>query len=147
MRRRSTLGIAILIAFAVIVGFGLRAINQDSSTQNKQAASEQHLMDAYVGHFGEVSGEGVLAAAISRRGPVTVGATAQQIVGGDALSLAAERCAKIEFRGVAIDLLATGTLSGEGVAIIVAAQTSKTVAQVAYVTDLDQCTIVYSERL
>lgn len=147
MRRPTNLRITAFITFAVIVGFGVRAINQDSSTQNKEAASKQELMDAYVGNFGEVSGDGVLAAAISRRGPLITGVTAQPIVGVDALSIAAERCAKIAFGRIAIDLLATGTLSGAAVAIVVASQTSKTGAEIAYVTDLDQCAIIYSERL
>ena len=147
MRKQALIVAAALLAFAVIIGFGAQAISQDSSEQKKQPPKMAHLMDVYAGHFGEVSGDGVLAAAISRRGPITVGVTAKRIVGGDGLSMAAERCAKVALRGVDISLLATGTLDGEGVAIIVAAKTPATNAEIAYVTDLDQCTIIYSERL
>ncbi|MEI6570136.1 MAG: hypothetical protein WCO36_01755 [Actinomycetes bacterium] len=136
-----------LLAFAVIIAFGAQAISHDSSEQKNQPHKMAHLMDVYAGHFGEVSGDGVLAAAISRRGPVTVGVTAQPIISGDDLSMAAERCAEVALSGVDISLLATGTLDGEGVAIIVASKTPATDAEIAYLTDLDQCTIIYSERL
>jgi hypothetical protein len=61
--------------------------------------------------------------------------------------MAAERCAEVALSGVDISLLATGTLDGDGVAIIVASKTPATDAEIAYLTDLDQCTIIYSERL
>lgn len=147
MRKQGLIVAAALLAFALIIGFSARAISQDSSEKSQKSHKMQHLMDSYAGHFGEVSGDGVLAAAISRRGPVTVGVTAQRIVGGDGLSMAAERCAKVALRGIDISLLATGTLDGQGVAILVAAKTPATAAEIAYVTDLDQCTIIYSERL
>ena len=151
MRRGSIVVLATLIAFALIIVFGVIAINGDSPAQNKQqnknGAHAPQLIGAYVGHLGEVSGEGVLAAAISRNGPAGVGVTAQRSISGDGLSEAAQRCANVALKGVLIDLLATGTLHGVGVAIIVASKTSSTGAQIAYITDLDQCTILYSERM
>ncbi len=151
MRRGSIVVLATLLASALIVVFGVIAINQDSrppkKQQNKKGVDTPNLGDTYVGNFGEVSGDGVLAAAILRKGPVTVGLTAAEIVGSDRLSMAAESCAKVALGGVPIDLLATGTLNGERVAIIVASKTTSAGAQVAFVTNLDQCVIIYSERL
>ncbi|MBJ7382500.1 MAG: hypothetical protein JHC66_07925 [Acidimicrobiia bacterium] len=147
MRKQALIVTTALLAFAVIIGFGAQAISEDSSEEKKQPHKMARSKDVYAGHFGEVSGEGVLAAAISSRGPITVGVTAQPIIGGDDLSMAAQRCAEVALSGVEISLLATGTLQSEGVAIIVASKTPATDAEIAYVTDLDQCTIIYSERL
>lgn len=147
MRKQALIVTSAVLAFAVIIGFGAQAIIQDSSEQKKQPHKMERSKDVYAGHFGEVSGEGVLAAAISSRGPIPGGVTAQPIIGGDDLSMAAQRCAEVALSGVDISLLATGTLEGEGVAILVASKTPGTGAEIAYVTDLDQCTIIYSERL
>ena len=147
MRKQALIITSALLAFAVIIGFGTQAISQDSSEAKKQPHKMAHSKDVYAGHFGEVSGEGVLAAAISSRGPIPAGVTAQPIIGGDDLSMAAQRCAEVALSGVDISLLATGTLQSEGVAIIVSSKTPATDAEIAYVTDLDQCTIIYSERL
>lgn len=147
MRRGSIVVLATLLAFAMIIVFGVIAINGDSRPPKKQGVDTPNLGDAYVGNFGEVSGDGVLAAAISRKGPVTVGVTAAESVGSDRLSMAAESCAKVALGGVPIDLLATGTLNGERVAIIVASKTTSAGAQLAFVTNLDRCLIIYSERL
>ncbi len=147
MRKQALIITSALLAFAVIIGFGAQAISGDSSEQKKQPHKMGRSMDVYTGYFGEVSGDGVLAAAISSREPAPVGVTAQPIISGDDLSMAAERCAEVALSGVDISLLATGTLDGEGVAIIVASKTPATDAEIAYLTDLDQCTIIYSERL
>ncbi|AKL74601.1 hypothetical protein IMCC26256_112342 [Actinobacteria bacterium IMCC26256] len=147
MRKQALIITSALLAFAVIIGFGAQAISEDSSEEKKQPDKMAQSMDVYTGYFGEVSGDGVLAAAISSHGPIPVGVTAQPIIGGDDLSMAAERCAEVALKGVDISLLATGTLEGKDVAIIVASKTPATDAEIAYVTDLDQCTIIYSERL
>ncbi|MBJ7282207.1 MAG: hypothetical protein JHD40_03745 [Acidimicrobiia bacterium] len=147
MRKQALIVTTALLAFAVIIGFGAQAISEDSSEEKKQPHKMARSKDVYAGHFGEVSGEGVLSAAISSRGPIPGGVTAQPIIGVDDLSMAAQRCAEVALSGVEISLLATGTLQSEGVAIIVASKTPATDAEIAYVTDLDQCTIIYSERL
>ena len=72
------------------------------------------------------------------------GASTTSILTGSGLSIAAERCVRVNLPGKSVTLLATGTWQGQVAAVWVAEVTG---ARVAFVSDLSSCTILYSLRL
>ncbi|MEY4008296.1 MAG: hypothetical protein RLZZ467_1363, partial [Gemmatimonadota bacterium] len=119
----------------------------DSGTR-PDAAPRAHIMDSYIGGIGEVGTDDALRVAIQRRGPVDQGLgqdpTATSLLNGSGLSIAAERCVRVNIPGKSVSMLATGTWTTQPVAVYVAEVTG---AEVAFVSDLSSCAIVYSLRL
>jgi hypothetical protein len=89
-----------------------------------------------------------LRTAIQRRGPVDQGLaadpTATSLLNGSGLSIAAERCVRVNIPGKSVSLLATATWKAQPVVVYVADVTG---AEVAFVSDLSSCAIVYSLRV
>jgi hypothetical protein len=150
-RSPKNLGLLIggVIALAVIVTVAIIVIvrSGDSGTKNATPA-RAHIMDSYIGGLGEVGTDDALRTAIQRRSPVDQGlaqdTTATSPLNGSGLSIAAERCVRVNIPGRSVSLLATATWKAQPVVVYVADVTG---AEVAFVSDLSSCAIVYSLRV
>ncbi|MFM7271859.1 MAG: hypothetical protein ACKO2C_09555 [Actinomycetes bacterium] len=151
-RRRSRVVLAVAAGvgvLAVLIGGGLWAQRDDGTpARTTRHGMGPHVMDAYIGGIGEIGEPQQLSAAIARRGPVDVGlgtgATSTTVLGGSGLPIAAERCVRVSMPGRDVSLVATGQFRGLGAAIWV---TRAGGADVAFVSALDSCDILYSLRL
>ena len=134
-----------IVAIAVVAFVVLTRGSSDDTAAKRAPA---HVMEEYIGSVGEVGTDEALRTAIGRRGPVDVGlgtgASTTSILTGSGLSIAAERCVRVNLPGKSVTLLATGTWQGQVAAVWVAEVTG---ARVAFVSDLSSCTILYSLRL
>jgi hypothetical protein len=139
----SVIAVAVVIAVAIIVVGG----SGDDDT-SKPKAAHAHIMDSYIGSIGEVGNDDALRTAIQRRGPVDDGLiqnpTGPTPLNGSGLSIAAERCVRVNLPGKSVSMLATGSWKAQPVVIYVADVTG---AKVAFVSDLSGCAILYSLRV
>ncbi|MEY3361110.1 MAG: hypothetical protein RL531_829 [Actinomycetota bacterium] len=137
------IGVAGVVAFAVVLLTG-----SADEPARKAGAGHSHTMDSYIGSVGEIGTDEALRAAIVRRGRVDVGLaadpTATSLLNGSGLSIAAERCVRVNLPGRTVSLLATGTWQEQPAVVYVAEVTD---ARVAFVSDLAECAILYSLRL
>ncbi|MFM7060501.1 MAG: hypothetical protein ACKOZL_04860 [Actinomycetes bacterium] len=135
--------VGVVAAFAFVVARG-----SDDGSGGAPKGTGPHVMDAYIGSLGEIGTDEALRAAILRRGRVDVGlgsdATATSVLNGSGLSIAAERCVRVNLPGRSVSLLATGTWQTRPAVVYVAEVTG---ARVAFVSELAGCTILYSLRL
>jgi len=150
-RSPKNLGLLIggVIALAVIVTVAIIVVVRSGDSGTKNAAPPRaHIMDSYIGGLGEVGTDDALRTAIQRRGPVDQGlgqdTGATNPLNGSGLSIAAERCVRVNIPGRSVSLLATATWKAQPVVVYVADVTG---AEVAFVSDLSSCAIVYSLRI
>jgi hypothetical protein len=150
-RRRTAIGVGAGAAVLALVVGGLLWARRDGSAPKRTTrhhAMGSHVMDAYIGGIGEIGEPQQLSAAIARRGPVDTGlgtgATTTTVLGGSGLPIAAERCVRVTMPGRSVSLVATGEFRGLGAAIWV---TRAGGADVAFVSALDSCDILFSLRL
>lgn len=148
-RRTRAIAAAVVAVVAVAAGIAF-AVTRPEPTRRRGAhhSMGSHVMDAYIGGIGEIGDPRNLSAAIARRGPVDVGlgsgSTPTTVLGGSGLPIAAERCVRVAMPGRTVSLVATGEFRGLGAAIWV---TRAGGADVAFVSALDSCDILYSQRL
>lgn len=149
-RSPKNLGLVIgaLIAVAVIVTVAIIVVVGPGSSDPEPKAAHAHIMDSYIGSVGEIGTDDALRTAIQRRGPVDQGLapdpTGTRPLNGSGLSIAAERCVRVNIPGKSVGMLATGTWKAQPVVVYVAEVTG---ADVAFVSDLSSCAIVYSLRV
>lgn len=149
--RRSPKNLGLLvgaaIAVAMVVTVAIMVITRPDESPKAEPV-RAHIMDAYIGSLGEIGTDDALRTAIQRRGPVDQGLTrdptATSLLNGSGLSIAAERCVRVNIPGKSVGLLATGTWKAQPVVVYVAEVTG---ADVAFVSDLSSCAIVYSLRV
>jgi hypothetical protein len=149
-RRRIAVAAGAGAAVLALVVAGVLWARRDDGTASRprQHAMGSHVMDAYIGGIGEIGEPQQLSAAIARRGPVDAGlgtgATSTSALGGSGLPIAAERCVRVTMPGRSVSLVASGEFHGRSAAIWV---TRAGGADVAFVSALDSCDILYSLRL
>ncbi|MFM7618197.1 MAG: hypothetical protein ACKO72_12170, partial [Actinomycetes bacterium] len=139
----AVIAVAVAAAFTIVLLTGT-----DDDPAPKADGGHSHVMDEYIGPVGEIGTDDALRVAVLRRGRVDVGlgsdATATSVLNGSGLSIAAERCVRVNLPGRSVSLLATGTWQAQPAVVYVAEVTG---ARVAFVSDLAGCTILYSLRL
>lgn len=150
-RRPRNLGViaGAIIAAAVVVAFAVVLLTgSEDEPAAKAKGAHSHVMDSYIGSVGEIGTDEALRTAIVRRGRVDAGLaadpTATSLLNGSGLSIAAERCVRVNLPGRTVSLLATGTWQEQPAVVYVADVTG---ARVAFVSDLAGCAILYSLRL
>jgi hypothetical protein len=150
-RRPRNLGVVAgaLVAVAVVAAFAIVLLTGSDDEPAAQAkGAHSHVMDSYIGSVGEIGTDEALRTAIVRRGRVDAGLapdpTATSLLNGSGLSIAAERCVRVNLPGRTVSLLATGTWQEQPAVVYVADVTG---ARVAFVSDLAGCAILYSLRL